>query len=87
METELAIRVSEFSRLSDEKNKQKNENIQVKQKINALEEEEEELQRKLKTQGNMLVHLKGNVYKGEIENTKNKSGGRRDQVSGIYCCN
>ena len=59
LETELVIRVSEISRLSNEKNKQKNENIQLKQKTNALEGEEEKFQRKLKTQGNMLVHLKG----------------------------
>ena len=75
LETELDRRVSEFSRLNDEKNKQKNENIQVKQMTNALQEEEEKLQIKLKTQGNMLVHLKDKVSKREIENTKNKSGG------------
>ena len=49
--------------------------MQLKQKTNAVEEEEEKLQRKLTTEGNMLVHLKGKVNKGEIENTKNKSGG------------
>ena len=85
LESEIHVKDTEINRLSDEKVSLKNKNSLLNQKLTNLKDDEEQLLRRLKCQGDIIVNMK---KKNESNNAKliaeNKIQGKDNLENGSF---
>ena len=70
LEKQLQLKDAELTRVTNEKTKYQKERLQLSQKVATMEKEDASLQIRLKSQGDMIQHLKKKVPLGDAASSK-----------------